>query len=274
MSRLFRDLRFKICGGFIALIVITAIFAPFLAPMRPEQMNASSRLQAPGSPFALGTDEFGRDILSRLMYGARLSLLVSVASVTIATVIGSLLGLVAGFHGGLVELGLMRVVDAILSFPSMLLALLVVTFIGPELQNVILTIGVLYIPRFARVMHGATLTTRENAYVEAAEALGTSSWRIMFRTILPNVMAPIMVQVSLSMGNAMLLESSLSFLGMGPPPPATAWGRMISESAPFMRLSAYGVIWPALAISLTILAFNILGDSLRDALDPRLKGVQ
>lgn len=271
MKRLLRDSRFWVCGLFILFIVVVAIAAPLLAPHAPEEMSAPNRLKPPSDQFWLGTDEFGRDILSRLMHGARLSLVVGVASVAIASTLGTAVGLYAGYKGGNTEMVIMRFVDAILAFPSMLIALFVVTFLGPDLRNVILTIGVLYIPRYARVVHGVTLAAKENDYVEAARAIGAREWRILGRAILPNISAPIMVQVSLGLGDAMLLESSLSFLGMGPPPPAMAWGRMISQSAPFMHLSYYPLIWPSVVISMAVLAFNILGDAVRDALDPRLK---
>jgi peptide/nickel transport system permease protein len=235
-------------------------------------MDASSRLQGPGGHYLLGTDEFGRDILSRLIHGARLSLFVSLSSVMIASTLGSALGLTVAYSGGKAELLGMRLIDAVLSFPPILLALFVVVFIGPELRNVILTISVLYMPRFGRVVHGVTLSIKQEEYVEAARAVGSPSWRILSRTILPNVMAPIIVQFSLFMGSAILLESSLSFLGLGPPPPAVAWGRMIAESSPYMHLNSYVIIWPAVVISATVITFNILGDALRDALDPHLRG--
>lgn len=271
MKRLVRDKRFWVCGLFLLLLVVLAFFGPALAPHSPDSMSAEHRLSAPGSPYLLGADEFGRDILSRIIAGARLTLIVSLASVTVAAVGGTVLGMLAGYQGGATEMVIMRVIDLVVSFPTILLALFVVVFLGPELQNVVLTIGVLYIPRFARVMHGVTLSAKQNDYVEAARAIGATTRRIIFRSILPNVLAPLMVQVSLAMGDAILLESSLSFLGMGPPPPAIAWGRMIAESGPFMKLSPYVLIWPAAVVSLTVLAFNILGDSVRDALDPRLK---
>lgn len=271
VKRLVRDKRFWICGLFLALLVVAALFGPQLAPHAPNRMSPALRLKPPSLSHLMGTDEFGRDVLSRLISGTRLTLIVSLFSVAIAAVGGTLLGMLAGYKRGPVEMVIMRLIDLILSFPSILLALFVVTFLGPEMRNVIMTIGVLYIPRFARVMHGVTLAAREQEYVEAARSIGASTSRIILRAILPNVLAPLMIQISLAMGDAILLESSLSFLGMGPPPPAIAWGRMISESGPFMKLSPYVLLGPAVVISCTVLAFNLFGDAVRDALDPRLK---
>lgn len=271
MKRLLRDGRFRVCGAFILAIILTAVFAEVLAPHPHEAMSGTNRLVPPGPEFLLGTDEFGRDLLSRMIFGARLTLIVSLGSVSAAAVVGTTLGLMAGYGNRTTEIAIMRVIDSILSFPAILLAIFVVVFIGPELRNVILTIAIIYTPRFARVVHGVTLAAKRQEYVESARALGATDWRIMFRAILPNIAAPVMVQVSLALGDAMLLESSLSFLGLGPPPPAAAWGRIISSSARFMHMSAHPVLWTSVALSLTVLAFNLMGDAVRDALDPRLK---
>ena len=269
-----RDGRFWISAPFVVGLLVVAILAPLVAPHSPDAMSAAKRFQGSSREFPLGTDEFGRDILSRLIYGARLSLLVSVASVAIAATLGTVMGTVAGFRGGVTDLGIMRVVDAILSFPAIVLAIFVVVFIGPELQNLILTIGILYLPRFARIVHGVTLLAKHYDYVDAARAMGASDRRILVHAILPNLKAPAMVQISLALGDAILLESSLSFLGLGPPPPAPAWGRIIAQSSRFMHLGAHSMIWPSVVISVTVLAFNVLGDAIRDALDPRLRGVE
>lgn len=267
-----RDVRFWMFGLYILVLILVAMFAPWLSPYPPNAMDPEYRLAGPGTPYLLGTDELGRDILSRLIHGARLSLSVSLSSVVIAALIGTSLGLIGAYQGGWTELLAMRLIDAILCFPPILLAMFVVVFVGSELRNVILTIGVLYVPSFARVIHGVTLSTRETEYVEAARVIGSPTWRILLRTILPNVMAPVIVVFSLSMGGAILLESSLSFLGLGPPPPAVAWGRMVALSSQYMHLNPYAVIWPSLVISTTVIAFNILGDAIRDGLDPRLRG--
>lgn len=268
-QRLRKDYRVWVCGGLLIAVVIAAIFAPYLAPHPYEEMNPSVRLQGRADGYILGADHFGRDILSRLIWGARITIIVSLGSVAIAAVGGVALGTIAGYFGGLVENVIMRMIDAILCFPAILLAIFVVAFVGPALHNIILTIGILYIPRLARVAHGVSLTAKEEDYVSAARALGARSQRIIAKAILPNILAPVIVQVSLSLGTAVLLESSLSFLGMGPPPPVPSWGRMIGQASAYMHLGPHAVLWPAICISLTILALNILGDSLRDAFDPR-----
>lgn len=271
VRRLLRDFRVWICGGFILLLILTAFAAPLIAPHPHDAMNSTVRLGSPNATYLLGTDEFGRDILSRLIHGSRLTLAVSIGAVMISSIIGTVLGLAAGFYGGWVENVIMRLMDAILSFPPILLAIFVVVFLGPTMTNVVITIGLLYIPRFARIVHGVTLTTKELDYVEAARALGASVPRILFKAVLPNIMAPVFVQMSLSLGSAILTESGLSFLGLGPPPPTPSWGRMIEQSSRFMHLSPHIVLWPSVMISLTVLAFNILGDAVRDNLDPRLR---
>lgn len=271
LHRMRQDKRVWICAGTLLLFLMAAIFAPVLAPHTYDRMNPALRFAGSSAKHLLGADEFGRDILSRLIWGARMTMTVSLGSVAIAAVGGVILGLLAGYHGGWVENTVMRLVDAILCFPPIVLAIFVVTFVGPQLSNLVLIMGVLYIPRFARVVHGVTLAAREMEYVEAARATGASVPRILFRSILPNILAPIFVQISLSLGSAVLLESSLSFLGLGPPPPMPSWGRMIEQSARYMHLGPHTVLWPSFVISLTVLAFNILGDAVRDNLDPRLR---
>lgn len=266
-----KDYRVWICGGLLLIIGLTAIFAPQLAPHSYEDMNPMLRFQAKAEGHPLGGDEFGRDILSRLIWGARLTMLVALGSVAVAVLGGVPLGMLAGYYGGTVENVIMRFMDAILCLPAILLAIFVVAFVGPELTNIILTIGFLYVPRIARVAHGVTLVAKEEDYVDAARAMGAGTLRIIGKAILPNIMAPIIVQTTLSLGTAVLLESSLSFLGMGPPPPTPSWGRMIGQSSAYMHLGPHAVIWPALCISLTILTLNILGDAVRDILDPRQK---
>jgi peptide/nickel transport system permease protein len=267
----FRDPRLLLAAGVIVLVAIAAIGAPWLTPNDPEAMNARNRLQGPSADFLLGTDSFGRDLLSRIVDGARLSMTVSLGSVAIGSVIGTALGLLSGYFGGATELILMRIVDLLLAFPSILSALFVVAFVGTDLTTLTITIGILFVPEFARIVHGAALATKQLDYVEAARTVGNSDRRIILRTVLPNILAPIAVQVSLAMGGAILLESSLSFLGLGPPPPTSSWGRMVADAASFMRLSPWVLLWPALVIAVAVLAFNILGDVIRDRLDPRLK---
>jgi peptide/nickel transport system permease protein len=271
VSHMAKDYRVWICGGYLILLVLVSIFATLVAPHADNTMDSTRRLQAPSGSHLLGTDEFGRDTLSRLIQGSRLTLKVSLGSVLISSVFGTLFGLTAGYYGRWVENSIMRLMDAILCFPPILLAIFVVVFLGPTVNNLILVIGLLYVPRFARVVHGITLVAKEQDYVEAARSLGASVPRILFKGILPNIMAPIFVQMSLSLGSAVLTESGLSFLGLGPPPPTPSWGRMIEQSSRFMHLSPHIVLWPSIMISLTVLAFNILGDAIRDNLDPRLR---
>lgn len=266
---LLRDARVWICTAILAVIGLAAILAPYIAPHPYEAINAAVRLQSHAEGYPLGADHFGRDILSRLIWGARMTLIVSLGSVAVATIGGLLLGMIAAFYGGAIEAVIMRIIDAILCFPAILLAIFVVAFVGPELHNIILTIGILYIPRIARVAHAVTLVEKTNEYVDAARAMGAFPSRILWKAILPNIMAPIIVQMSLALGTAVLLESSLSFLGMGPPPPMPSWGRMVGQASAYMHLSPHAVIWPALSISVSILALNVLGDALRDILDPK-----
>jgi peptide/nickel transport system permease protein len=262
----------RLAGPAIGLLLLAAALAPYLAPADPNRVDPRARAQAPSLAHPLGTDEFGRDLWSRILFGARVTLVVGLASVVAAALAGTALGSAAAYARGGAETAVMRAMDALLCFPPILLGIFVVTFLGPSIPHLILVIAVLYTPRFTRVVHAATLAVRELEYVEAARALGASAGRVVARAILPNVVAPVLVQASLAAGHAILLESGLSFLGLGPPPPAPSWGRMVEQSGRFMELSALPLLWPAAAISLTVLAFNLLGDGLRDRLDPRLRG--
>ncbi|MGH2404513.1 MAG: ABC transporter permease [bacterium] len=257
----------------VAAVAAVALLAPVISRHDPEAVNPEARVALPSWTYPLGTDEYGRDITSRLAHGARVSMLVSLSSVAMALCAGTLIGMTAGHFSGALELILMRFIDGLLSFPPILLALFVITFLGPSLVNVILVIGLLYIPRFARIAHGATLSVRESEYVQASVALGATNARTLRRAILPNIAAPLFVQTSLGLGQAILLESGLSFLGLGAPPPTPSWGRMIEQSSRFMSLSPWPVLWPSAVVSVTVLAFNLLGDAARDLLDPRLRRV-
>jgi len=219
----------------------------------------------------LGTDEFGRDILSRIIYGARPTLTVAVGASSLALVLGSLAGLVAGFYRGLLDQVLMRSLDTLLSFPPILLAMLVVGFLGPGVRNLVLVIGILFVPTFARLAYAETLRVKELEYVAAAGALGATSQRLLVQHILPNITAPLIVQFSLAMAAAILLESGLSFLGLGVVPPESSWGLMIAGARGYMAQAPNSMLWPALVIATTILAINVAGDALRDVLDPRLR---
>lgn len=271
MGRIWRNPRVTFSAAFIATVIATGALAGILSPHQPLEMNPSDRLQPPSARYPFGTDEFGRDILSRLLYGTRISLLVAFAAVSLAALAGALVGLLAAYYRGWVEVVLMRTIEVILSFPPVLLAIAVVAFLGASTRNVTLTIAVLYTPLFARIAYGTSLRIREMEFVESARAIGAGDLRIIGRTILPNILAPLMVQFSLSLGFAILLESGLSFLGMGPPPPAPTWGRMVSSGRHFMEISPSLVVFPSLIILGTVLSFNLLGDGLRDHLDPRLR---
>ncbi len=253
------------------LLVVMALFAPVLAPHDPLAIDPRNTLKGtqPGHP--LGTDEFGRDVLSRLIYGARPTMAVSTGATGLALVAGALLGLVAGFYRGGAEAVIMRAVDTLLSFPPILLAMMVVGFLGPGVRNLILVIGVLFVPTFARLAFAETLRVKELEYVAAARALGGTDRRLLLRHILPNITAPLIVQVSLSMAAAILLESGLSFLGLGVVPPEPSWGLTIGAARGYMAQAPTYVLWPSLLIAGTILAINVGGDALRDLLDPRLR---
>jgi peptide/nickel transport system permease protein len=269
--RLRRYRQVLIGAPLVAILLLAALAAPFLVAHEPNTLNPRAKAQPPSLSHILGTDEFGRDLWSRLLYGARITLLVAFASVVLSVIGGTLLGTVAAYAGRWVETAIMRTMDGMLCFPPILLGIFVVTFLGPSIVNLILVIGGLYVPRFTRVVHSSTLAIRELEYVESARALGASSLRIILWAILPNITAPILVQASLAAGHAILMESGLSFLGLGPPPPAPSWGRMVEQSGRFMQLSVLPLMWPSAAISVTVLAFNLLGDGLRDLLDPRLR---
>jgi peptide/nickel transport system permease protein len=269
--RVRRSGQLRAAGPAVALLLVAAVLGPILTPHDPNRLDPRAKAAPPSVAHWLGTDEFGRDLLSRLVHGARITLLVGLASVAVAAAGGTVLGSVAGYAGRGVEAAVMRTMDGLLCFPPILLGIFVVTFLGPSIVNLILVIGVLYVPRFTRVVHASTLAVRELEYVESARALGASALRVLGRAILPNISAPILVQASLAAGHAILLESGLSFLGLGPPPPAPSWGRMVEQSGRFMQLGLLPLLWPSLAISGTVLAFNLLGDGLRDILDPRLR---
>jgi peptide/nickel transport system permease protein len=270
LSRALRNPRVTVCGGFLALIAAVAIGAPLIAPHDPAAQLAKPLLQ-PGRAYLLGTDDFGRDVLSRLIYAGRISLGVAVASVVIATFLGVWLGLVAGYYRGWVETIIMRAMDVLLSFPTIILAIAIVSALGPSIRNIIIVIAVVYIPRFVRIVYGTTLSVREAEFIQAARVIGSRDPYIIRTAVLPNVLAPILVQISLSLGFAILVEAGLSFLGLGAQPPTPSWGNMVAAARDFMETNTVLLIAPAAAVGLTIMALNTLGDGLRDVLDPRLR---
>jgi dipeptide transport system permease protein len=262
---------------FVIAILLTAAFAPLLAPFPPDLTNSAMFLKPPvwqeGGSWAhlLGTDAIGRDILSRLIYGARLSLLIGIAVVAVAIVAGIALGLVAGFFRGYLEIGIMRLMDVILTLPSLLLAIVIVAILGPGLMNAMLAVVVVVLPHYVRITRAAVITETSKDYVTAARASGASRFRLMFHEVLPNCAAPLIVQASLGVSTAILDAAALGFLGLGAQPPASEWGTMLADAREFVLRAWWVVTFPDLMILLTVLAFNLLGDGLRDAFDPKLK---
>lgn len=256
----------------IILFVLVGIFAPLLAPMDPLEQNIAMRKTAPfQSAYILGTDDLGRDMLSRLIYGARISMIIGVISVGISLVFGVAIGLISAYFGGLVDGIIMRLVDVMLAFPYILLTIVIVAVLGPSLSNAMVAIGIAQIPRYIRVVRASVLAEKENDYVLAERSLGASDWELMFCSILPNCLAPISVQATLGIGTAILESAGLSFLGLGAQPPAPEWGLMIASSKEFVTSAWWIVTFPGIATLLAVLGFNLLGDGLRDILDPRLR---
>ncbi len=262
-------------AGFVLslLVVFAALFAPALATHGPREQAVRDRFQGPSAQYLLGTDNFGRDIFSRVLYGFRTSIAVAFSAVGLASVVGSAAGLTAAYYGGWVDRLLMRSMDVLLAFPIILLAIAVLAVLGPGSVNTALAIGIVYLPIFARLARGPALTVLSWDYVAAARALGASGGRIMGRHVLPNVFAPLLVQLTLSLSTAILVEASLSFLGLGTQPPTPSLGLMLSESRDFMILSPWTSLFSGLAILMASLGFNLFGDGLRDIVDPALRGV-
>lgn len=269
-ARRFRRNRAAVVGLVIVLVLIAvAVLAPFLAELPPDRQNLRARLRPPSAEHLFGTDEFGRSVLSRVIYGARISLLTGLIPVALALTVGTLIGLLAGFYRGRLDSILMRIMDVLLAFPSLLLALAVVGALGPGLVNAVIAIAMVDIPQYARVVRSVVLGTREEEYVHAAQALGAGNTRTMFRYILPATVGPLSVHATLGIGFAILAMSGLSFLGLGVQPPTSDWGEMLARGRRFLPEATWLLVYPGLAISLTVLGFNLLGDGLRDALDPR-----
>ena len=274
-----KDVLYRLCQNkaamaglaIMVLLVLCAIFADVLAPYGYDDQDLSRRFIEPCREFPFGTDNFGRDIFSRIIYGSRISLQVGLISVAISTVFGVALGAVAGYYGKVLDNIIMRVVDVMLAIPSILLAISIAAALGPGLRNVMIAISIGSVPSFARIVRASVLTIKEQEFVEAAQAVGAGDGRILLKHILPNCMATIIVQATLGVAGAILSTSGLSFIGLGISPPTPEWGSMLSAGRQYIRDHGYIVLFPGLAIMITIFALNLLGDGLRDALDPRLK---
>lgn len=255
----------------VALVVLLAIFAPLIAPYDVAQMHPKAKLAAPCREFLFGTDNFGRDVFSRIVYGAQVSLVVGIVSVGIAAGLGYIFGMIAGFFEGKVENVIMMIMDIIFAFPSILLALFIVSALGPSIINTMIAIGIVNIPVFTRTVRASVKSVKATDYIKNARSIGLKPAAVLFRHVTPNVLAPFTVQATLALSGAILTEASMSFLGLGIQPPQPSWGSMLSDARKFMEIAPWLVIFPALFIIITILSFNILGDALRDVLDPKLK---
>lgn len=255
----------------IVILIITAIFADVIAPYSYEEQDLLNMFQTPTQEHIFGTDEFGRDIFSRVVYGSRISLIVGFVAVSISLIIGGIIGALAGYYGGILESVLMRCMDILLAIPQILLAIAIVAALGPSIVNLMIAVGISSIPGYARLVRASVLTIREQEFIEAAKASGSSDIRIIAKHILPNCMAPIIVQATIGVAIAILTAAGLSFIGLGIQPPTPEWGSMLSGGRSYIRDFPHMTLFPGLAIMITIFALNLLGDGLRDALDPKLK---
>ena len=262
-------------AGFILIFIFaaSALLAPLIAPYGPIEQILSERLQPPSLTHLLGTDQLGRDLFSRLLFGARISLTVGVAVVASAGAFGTSIGLIAGYAGGIVDEVLMRVTDIFFAFPPLILAMAIAGALGPNLNNAMIAIAVVLWPVYARLVRGQVLSLREREFIQAARCVGASTLRILWRHLLPNTLAPLLVQASFDLGGAILSIAGLSFIGFGAQPPTPEWGVMISEGRKFISTQPWLSLFPGLAILFSVAAFNLIGDGLRDALDPRLRGI-
>jgi len=268
--RTFKQNRAALVGlVMVVIIVLAALLAPLLAPHDPLAQSTINRLAPPSSEYLLGRDDYGRDIFSRIIYGARVALQVGILSVLLGGVLGTAMGAVAGFRGGWVETVIMRVIDVMLAFPDLITGLLVAAVLGPGMTNLIIAIGLTIAPRFARLSHGPTLSVKKTEFVEAARAMGARDWRLLVVHILPNIAGELLVLASLWTASAIRLEASLSFIGLGVQPPTASWGQMIRDGTIHLTQVPFYSLAPGIALLLTVLAFNLLGDGIRDVLDPR-----
>jgi peptide/nickel transport system permease protein len=264
--------RVILAGSLVLLLFLVALLAPFISPHDPIAVNADNAYLPPLSPsHLLGTDELGRDLFSRVLWGARVSLPVAFVAVAVGLFAGGVIGLISGYFGGVFDLLLMRLIDALLAFPALILAIAIVAALGPDLRNAMIAIGIVAIPVYARLVRALVLQLKQMEFVAATRSLGATPMRIILRHLIPNLLNPVIVQVSLSAGFAILAEATLSFLGLGAQVPTPDWGQMINTGATFLANDPWLAIVPGAAISVTVFSFNLLGDSLRDALDPRLR---
>lgn len=271
-ARRFARHRLSVAGLILMLVLILATaFAPYVAPYGPTKTNLREKLQPPSWEHPFGTDHFGRDVFSRMLYGGQISLKVGLSVALIACAIGTPIGLLAGYFGGRLDQILMRIMDAFLTFPPLLLAVAIMGTLGPDIQNVMLALGLVSVPVFARLVRSSTLHIREQTFVQAAEAIGAGRARILLLHIFPNVLAPIIVQAAVTFSRTILAEASLSFLGLGVQPPNPSWGRDLNEARRYLEDAWWLVVFPTAMIGLSVLAMNFIGDGLRDALDPRTR---
>lgn len=273
LLRLFKKNKMAVLGfAIIAVMIIVAVFAPLIATQVPSEQNLAIRFQAPSGEHFFGTDNFGRDIFSNVVYGARISLFIGFLATILSVIFGTIIGAVAGFFGGGVDNVLMRLVDIILSIPSLILAIAISTVLGTGIRNLILAVSLSGITNYARIVRASVLSVKEQEYVEAAKIGGASNFRLIFRHILPNCLGPIIVQATLGVGTSILQAASLSFIGLGVQPPTPEWGGMLSQGRSYIQDYPHMTIFPGLAIALTIFSLNLFGDGLRDALDATQRG--
>jgi peptide/nickel transport system permease protein len=262
-------------GAAAVLVGVTAmaLLAPFIAPYGPDDVDLAARLVGPSSDHWLGTDQFGRDVFTRVLYGARVSLTAGLAATALGTTLGVLVGLIGGYCGGFVDLALQRVMDAVMALPAIILLMVLATMLSPSLRNVTIAIAIFIAPSASRVVRGSVVAVKEMVYIEAARSTGAGPLRIMFRHVLPNVVAPIIVIASISVGSAIIIEASLGFLGLSVRPPTSTWGNMLNTGAQsYMENAPWLALAPGIAIAVTVFSINLFGDGLRDVLDPRLRG--
>lgn len=269
-GRLYRNRAVRVCLFVLLVVIAAAILAPLILPYDPQKMDVIKRLQGPSAAHWFGTDEFGRDVFTRTIYGARVSLAVSFMVVALASLLGILIGITAGYVRAL-DGALMRLTDALMAFPEILLAIALMAALGASMFNVVLALGIVYTPRIARVVRGATLVLRELQFIEAADALGASTLRIMVVHLIPNLLSPLIVQATFIFSAAILTEAALSFLGAGVPPTIPTWGNMIAASQKYIGIADWLILAPGLSIVITVLSLQMVGDGLRDALDPKLQ---